>query len=100
TKEDVQAFASGGGAARGEPAGRAPGAAASPVAPASPVPVGALEERVPLRGVRKRMFESMARSKRTAAHFTYVDECECTALIALRQRLKPLADAAGTKLTF
>ncbi len=98
TKEDVQAFAAGGGAS----ASPAPAASAkgTPVAPAAPVPVGELEERQPLRGVRKRMFESMARSKRTAAHFTYVDECECTPLIALRQRLKPLADAQGQKLTF
>ena len=60
----------------------------------------ALEERVPLRGVRKRIFEGMSRSKHTAAHFTFVEECDVTALKALRGRLKPAAEKAGVKLTF
>jgi pyruvate dehydrogenase E2 component (dihydrolipoamide acetyltransferase) len=50
--------------------------------------------------MRRRIYENMARSKRTAAHFTYVDECECTALRALRERVKPMAEAMGVKLTF
>ena len=36
-------------------------------------------ERIPIRGLRKRIYENMARAKRTAAHFTYVDECDVTA---------------------
>jgi len=59
-----------------------------------------LEERIPLRGLRKRIFEGMSRSKQTAAHFTFVEECDVTALKELRSRLKPSADAAGVKLTF
>lgn len=59
-----------------------------------------LEERVPLKGVRKKIFENMARSKQTAAHFTFVEECNVTALKALRARLKPQADAQGVKLSF
>jgi pyruvate dehydrogenase E2 component (dihydrolipoamide acetyltransferase) len=42
----------------------------------------------------------MARSKRTAAHFAYADEVECTELIALRKRCKPYAEEAGVKLSF
>src|SRR5262249_53565879 len=34
----------------------------------------ALETRTPLRGLRKRIFEGMSRSKHTAAHFTFVEE--------------------------
>jgi pyruvate dehydrogenase E2 component (dihydrolipoamide acetyltransferase) len=60
----------------------------------------ALEERIPLRGVRKRIFEGMARSKHTAAHFTFVEECDVTALKELRARLLPAAEQAGVKLTF
>jgi pyruvate dehydrogenase E2 component (dihydrolipoamide acetyltransferase) len=60
----------------------------------------ALEERVPLKGVRKRIFEQMGRSKHTAAHFTFVEECDVTALKDLRARLKPAADKAGVKLSF
>jgi pyruvate dehydrogenase E2 component (dihydrolipoamide acetyltransferase) len=59
-----------------------------------------LEERIPLRGVRKRIFEGMARSKHTAAHFTFVEECDAGALKALRARLRPAAEKAGVKLTF
>jgi pyruvate dehydrogenase E2 component (dihydrolipoamide acetyltransferase) len=61
---------------------------------------GALEERIPLRGMRKRIFDGMARSKHTAAHFTFVEECDVTALKQLRARLKPAAEKAGVKLTF
>ncbi len=58
------------------------------------------DERIPLRGVRKRIFEGMTRSKHTAAHFTFVEECDVTALKAVRERLRPQADKAGAKLTF
>lgn len=60
----------------------------------------ALEERIPLRGMRRRIFEGMSRSKQTAAHFTFVEECDVTALKDLRARLKPSADKAGVKLTY
>lgn len=42
----------------------------------------------------------MARSKHTAAHFTFVEECDVSALKDLRARLRPAADAQGVKLTF
>lgn len=73
----------------------------TPVRIAPPAGVEAsLEERVPLKGVRKKIFENMARSKQTAAHFTFVEECNVTALKDLRARLKPQADAQGVKLSF
>ncbi|WP_437534125.1 dihydrolipoamide acetyltransferase family protein [Sorangium sp. So ce726] len=58
------------------------------------------DERIPLRGVRKRIFEAMSRSKHTAAHFTFVEECDVSALKERRARLRPLAEKAGVKLTF
>ncbi|AUX40677.1 branched-chain alpha-keto acid dehydrogenase subunit E2 [Sorangium cellulosum] len=66
------------------------------------VPVAAApgDERIPLRGVRKRIFEGMARSKHTAAHFTFVEECDVSALKERRARLRPLAEKAGVKLTY
>ncbi|MBL8840874.1 MAG: 2-oxo acid dehydrogenase subunit E2 [Planctomycetes bacterium] len=81
------------------PAAKAPTALAAPRATA---PVGATkaEERLPLRGIRKRIAERMQQSKRTAAHFTYVDELDVTNLVELRESLKPAALAAGVKLTF
>ena len=101
TREDVEGHA--GGAPSAAPAAARPAAAPAP-APAAPAisapPRAATDERVPIRGLRKRIFESMARSKRTAAHFTYADEVECTKLVALRNRVKPFADEAGVKLTY
>jgi pyruvate dehydrogenase E2 component (dihydrolipoamide acetyltransferase) len=67
-----------------------------PVAP----PRRAGDQRVPIRGLRKRIYENMARSKHTAAHFTYVDECDATSLKALRERTRAFAERAGTKLSY
>jgi pyruvate dehydrogenase E2 component (dihydrolipoamide acetyltransferase) len=101
TREDVERHAQ--AQRRAEPSrDQAPAAE-----PASSVPVGWSEtrprfgeERVTIRGLRRRIYENMARSKRTAAHFTYVDECDVTELVALRERLSPLALAEQTRLTY
>jgi pyruvate dehydrogenase E2 component (dihydrolipoamide acetyltransferase) len=69
-------------------------------APAAPPPRSEADERIAVRGMRKRIFENMARSKHTAAHFTYVDECDVSELIALRDRTRTIAERAGHKLTF
>ena len=58
------------------------------------------EVRIPLRGLRRRIFEGMARSKHTAAHYTFVEECDVTALKATRDRLRAPAEASGVKLTY
>ena len=58
------------------------------------------DERVPFRGVRKKIAENMHRSQQTAAHFTYVEECDCTELVALRKRAKARAEERGVKLSF
>jgi pyruvate dehydrogenase E2 component (dihydrolipoamide acetyltransferase) len=58
------------------------------------------EERTPLKGLRRRIFENMARSKQTAAHFTFVEECDVTSLKQLRERLKPAALVQGVRLSF
>jgi pyruvate dehydrogenase E2 component (dihydrolipoamide acetyltransferase) len=101
TREDVQGFAAGSGVSSPKAAPTASSSSAMvPVPPPAPVPAAPLEERVRITGIRKRIYESMARSKHTAAHFTYVDECECSALIALRNRLKGPAEADGVKLNF
>jgi pyruvate dehydrogenase E2 component (dihydrolipoamide acetyltransferase) len=58
------------------------------------------DERVPFRGVRKKIAENMHRSRATAAHFTYVEECDMTELVALRKRAKARAEERGIKLSF
>jgi pyruvate dehydrogenase E2 component (dihydrolipoamide acetyltransferase) len=61
---------------------------------------GGDEERIPLRGMRKRIAESMARSTQTAAHFTYVEEIDMTELVAVRERAKSRAAERGVKLNY
>ncbi len=71
----------------------------APVQPVA-VPSTGLEERIPLRGMRRKISEAMTRSVQTAAHFTYVEEIDVTDLVALRGRAKERADERGVKLTF
>ncbi len=70
--------------------------------PTAPVHIarGPLEERVPFAGVRRKIAQKMAQSKHTAAHFTFVEECDVTKLKALRASLKAPAEAQGVKLSF
>jgi len=75
----------------------------SPSAPPAVVkglPSGGEEERIPLRGMRKRIADSMSRSVNTAAHFTYVEEIDMTELVAVRERAKGRAQERGVKLTY
>jgi pyruvate dehydrogenase E2 component (dihydrolipoamide acetyltransferase) len=102
TREDVETFRAGGGApaAAGKAASSAGAPAPVPVRPAPPPSAVVGEERQKIRGMRKRIYENMARSKHTAAHFTYVDECETSALKAVRARIKPLGAAEGVSVSF
>jgi pyruvate dehydrogenase E2 component (dihydrolipoamide acetyltransferase) len=101
TKEDVEKVANGAPVAAAEAAVPAvESAAAKAPAPAPPPVRQAADERQPIRGLRKRIFENMARSKRTAAHFNYIDEVDVAAITALKDRAKPYAEKAGVKLTF
>ena len=75
--------------------------------PASGIPLGsarsslvAAEERVPFRGLRKKISEKMRLSKDRAAHFTYVEEADATALVQLRNQAKEIAAKQGVKLTY
>jgi pyruvate dehydrogenase E2 component (dihydrolipoamide acetyltransferase) len=60
---------------------------------------GALQV-VPLKGVRKKIAESMAHSKHTAAHFTYVEEVDMSAVVKLRASAQEEAQKRGVKLTY
>ena len=66
----------------------------APAAARPPVADG--DTRVPFRGVRRKIAEHLVLSKHTAAHFTYVDEIDCTDLVALRTRANARLAAAGT----
>ncbi|HVE81467.1 MAG TPA: dihydrolipoamide acetyltransferase family protein, partial [Myxococcales bacterium] len=60
------------------------------------------DQRVPLRGLRRKIAEKMVKSKFTAPHFTFVEEMDATELVGLRKRLNQSLAAAGdtTKLSF
>src|SRR5947209_3678673 len=58
------------------------------------------DERQPLTGLRKRIAEHMERSWRTVPHATAFDEIDGSALVALRQALKPVAEQRGIRLTY
>jgi pyruvate dehydrogenase E2 component (dihydrolipoamide acetyltransferase) len=89
TTDDVRRF---------KEAPRAPtqAAAHAPIAIAR----GGDEERIPLRGIRKRIAETMARSVHTAAHFTYVEEVDMTELVVVRDRAKARAAERGVRLNY
>jgi pyruvate dehydrogenase E2 component (dihydrolipoamide acetyltransferase) len=42
----------------------------------------------------------MARSKRTAAHFTFVEQCDVTELVRVKERMAEAAREDGVRLTF
>ncbi len=98
TKADVTA------AAQRSTTRPAPAAAPSPPrAPApseAPVATSANDERIPFRGVRKKIADNMLRSKQSAAHFTYVEECDVTDLVIMRGRAQKRAAERGLKLSF
>ena len=86
-----------------EDLGRGSGAvtAGSPMMARGPRPAGAMtEERIPFRGLRKKIAEKMRLSKDKAAHFTYVEECDATALVELRNQAKEIGAKQGIKVTY
>ena len=103
-KDDVRAFSQGGGAPAAPTALAPPAAAPAPVAAPTFVvrpPQGVeTEERIKIRGLRRVIHETMTRSKSTAAHFTYVEEIDCTNLVSARERFKPIAAAQGVRMAY
>ena len=75
---------------------RSRGATAAPPAQAAEVEV----ERVPLRGIRRRVADAMMHSVKEIPHVSGFQEFDAGRLVALRERLRPQAEAAGLRLTF
>ena len=88
TADDVRAAAA---RAPGTPSG---GAATAPQGSTAP------EERIPLRGLRRKIAEHMRRSLDTAAHFTFVAECDMTAVAAHREGLQRRTRQSGVNVTY
>lgn len=88
-KEDLQRFV------EGSHTGLATGA----TQPAKLEP-GEREQRIPLRGLRKRIAEKMVQSKHVAPHYTYVEEADFTDLSILREKIAERVAAGGVKMTY
>lgn len=100
TREDVLGFVSGAAAAPSPAVAPAAQPAAAPAKAATVVGGDLPEERVPLKGIRKAIANAMVKSVYTAPHVTIMDEVDVSALVALRQRAKPIAEKKGVKLTY
>lgn len=104
TREDINAFAEGGGTAAAAPADTAAvaaqGAGETKQAPVATQVGDRVEERVPFKGIRKIIANAMSKSVYTAPHVTIMDEVDVTELVALRTKAKPLAEKKGVKLTY
>ncbi|SIQ96146.1 pyruvate dehydrogenase E2 component (dihydrolipoamide acetyltransferase) [Peribacillus simplex] len=58
------------------------------------------EERIPLKGIRKKIAEHMVKSVSTIPHVTHVDELEMDQLKEFKNQLKEYSDDKDIKLTF
>jgi pyruvate dehydrogenase E2 component (dihydrolipoamide acetyltransferase)/2-oxoisovalerate dehydrogenase E2 component (dihydrolipoyl transacylase) len=75
--------------------------------PAAPAPrpdvavdYGKPGTRIKMQGLRRTIAQRMAQSKRTIPHYSYVDECEVTDLVRIRDSLRDPFARAGVKLTY
>jgi pyruvate dehydrogenase E2 component (dihydrolipoamide acetyltransferase)/2-oxoisovalerate dehydrogenase E2 component (dihydrolipoyl transacylase) len=85
--EDLSAFVSRGSAV--------------PAAPPAPKPdYGKPGTRMKLHGLRRIIAERMVQSKGTIPHYSYVDECDVTELVRLREGLREAAGQVGIKITY
>jgi pyruvate dehydrogenase E2 component (dihydrolipoamide acetyltransferase) len=60
----------------------------------------AADVRVPFRGVRRKIAERMVKARHEAAHYTYVEEVDCTQLVALRDKANQRLASQGIKLSY
>ncbi len=58
------------------------------------------EERIPVRGLRRAISQQMVASHLNSVRTLHVDEADVSELVALRGRLKPLAEKRGVKLSY
>lgn len=61
---------------------------------------GNAEERVSMRGIRKKIAENMQMSKHVIPHFTLMEEARADQLVAFRGQAKEAAEKYGVKITY
>jgi len=96
TAGDVQAFADG----RTEATAATAPSSTTPqreAAPAPSVSADGVSQKIPFRGVRRKIAQALDQSVKTAVHFTVVDEADVT---ALDKKRREYANVLGRKLSF
>ncbi len=58
------------------------------------------EERVPLRGIRRKIAQQMQMTKQVVPHFTLMDEANVTELYKTRKKVKEIGASYGVKVTY
>jgi pyruvate dehydrogenase E2 component (dihydrolipoamide acetyltransferase) len=94
-KSDVEAFLASGGAR-----GNAAVSTARPAQAWAPLASTAVDQRVPLRGLRKKIAEKMVKSKFTAPHYAFVEEVDVSSLVRVRDAMNEQLKPRGVKLSF
>ena len=74
--------------------------AGAPAAGPPPAAADGTTQRIPIRGVRRVIFERMAEAKHRAAHYTYVEEVDASELVRLRDRMAKHVEKHGAKLSY
>ena len=89
------------------PASSQPAQSAQPAQPTvgrtvykTPQGYGELEQRIPVRGLRRAISNQMVASHLQSVRTLHVDEADVGELVAMRARLKPLAEKRGVKLSY
>ncbi|MDQ3396557.1 MAG: 2-oxo acid dehydrogenase subunit E2 [Deinococcota bacterium] len=93
--DDVKRFAE-----AGAPKEAAPAPSYERVAYKSPADYADLERRIPVRGLRRVIAAQMVASHLQTVRTLHVDEADVSSLVALRNKLKPLAEKRELKLSF
>jgi pyruvate dehydrogenase E2 component (dihydrolipoamide acetyltransferase)/2-oxoisovalerate dehydrogenase E2 component (dihydrolipoyl transacylase) len=81
-----------------------PGGREAALAPRPPAEVkpdhGRPGTRIKFQGLRRMIAEHMVQAKRAIPHYSYIDECDATDLVRLRESLREVYAPAGVKLTY
>jgi pyruvate dehydrogenase E2 component (dihydrolipoamide acetyltransferase)/2-oxoisovalerate dehydrogenase E2 component (dihydrolipoyl transacylase) len=75
-------------------------AAARPAAKEPRPDYGQPGTRVKVHGLRRKIAERMVHAKQTIPHYTYVDECDVSELVRLRDGFRAAAEQVGVKVTY
>ncbi|HMF19581.1 MAG TPA: 2-oxo acid dehydrogenase subunit E2, partial [Gemmataceae bacterium] len=77
-----------------------PGAARRESRDGPPADYGKPGQRIKFVGVRRKIAEHLVHAKQTIPHYSYVDECDVSELVRLREGLREPFQRAGVKITY